>query len=420
MFWPYVNGQPFRFQCAATDLDGRTLRFDLPMIFMDNTLVNPGPLTTAPNYAEAEVNAQTARTDWCSPARGGLRVAKFMQQSVALAQSVKAGDTTVQANEVSFDAEVDPGNEKLRTYSAKLSRPVFYPKVDEAYVRLAALAQLTGSAKNNKVVWNAHYLQYGFAASNQGQVFAEVVAEPGMAKLDFSTQGDRSGGFVQPNLTPSAISRLTGPVAGKVSDFITGNFKGVDAFPATISDLPLPLLFGCIPLGEVLEAVSNFGSKPEQVPRFASEASTQVEDFINGLGRLFDLVSKLSDQPGRIADAAIVAAKSTLQDLIAQAQAYAAPLVADAQTRINQLVTALNALATQVQLLIDTTIESAPALPGLPGAINGVKMAVTNLRSAANAQVGGVSLPSGYGAPSLQPPTVSRPSPVTLRQSRRC
>ncbi|MCG6875268.1 MAG: hypothetical protein LJE97_09275 [Betaproteobacteria bacterium] len=403
MFWPHVNGQPFRFQCAATDVDGRTVQFELPMIFLDNTLVNPGPLSSAPNYATAEGHAQTAKTDWL--ARAGLRVAQLKQQRVALAQSVKAGDTTVQVQEMSFDAEVESGNAKLRTYSAELSRPIFYPKVDEARVSIAALAQLTGSAKTNKVKWNAFYLQHGFKSANEGQVFVDVVSESDMAQLDFSTQGDRSGGFVQPNLKPGAISRLAGPVSGDaqtVQSFIQGTFTGADAFPGGLSDLPLPLLFGCIPLGDVIEQVTALSGKPDKIPKFASEASTQIEDFINGLGRLLDFISKLSDQPGSIASGAIEAAKNTLQDLLDQAQAYAAPLVADVKSRINQLVTALNALLTQVQSLVNTTIDVAPPLPALPGAISGVQTAVTNLRNAANAQVGGVSLPAGLRQSVLQ------------------
>ncbi len=400
MFWPHVNGQPFRFQCSATDLDGRTVLFELPMIFMDNTLVNPGPLP-GPHFDKAEQNAQAAQMDW--EARGNLRVAKLKQQRVALAQSVKAGDTTVQVEELSFNGVVEPGNQKLRTYSAKLSRPIFYPKVDEARVRIAALAQLTGSAKNNKVTWNAHYLQYGFGDSNKGQVFVDVASETNMAQLDFSTQGDRSGGFVQPNLKPSAMSRLAGPISGDataVASFINGTFKGTDAFPDNLSDLPFPLLFGCIPLGAVIEAATT--GTPEKIPKFASEASTQVENFINGLGRLFDFVSRLSDQPGSIAQGAVEVAKSTLNDLTAQAQGYTPALVADVKTRINQMVTALNGLAAQVQPLIGTTIDTSPALPGLPGAIAGVQTAVTNLRNTANAQVGGISLPAGLRQSVLQ------------------
>jgi hypothetical protein len=404
LFWPCVNGAPFLFECAGTDLDGRALRFSLPMIFMDNTLASPRSLVgnkLVPDFNTAETNAKTARTAWRDAARAGRRVADFKQQRVALAQSVKAGDTSVQAENLSFDAFVEAGNAQLRNYSAGLSKPIFYPSVETAHVRIAALSQLTGSAKNNRITWNGHYLQHGFD-NNQGQVFVDIAAEAGMAQLDFSTQGDRSGGFVQPNLKPSAISRLTGPVTGNVSNFISGTMNGADAFPSSISDLPLPLLFGCIPLGEVIKSVSNLGSKPEEVPKFASEASTQIESFINGLVRLFDFVTKLADQPGRLGDAAIAAVKSTLQDLLDQAKAYAAPLVSDLNARVNQLVTAVTGVATQLQMLFDTQIDAAPSLSGLSGAISTAQTAANNLRTTANASVGGVSLPSGLRQAALQ------------------
>jgi hypothetical protein len=392
MFWPCVDGAPYRFQYSATDLDGRTVQFDLPIIFIDNTLL--------PDMATAEAMSAKARTAW-QAANADRRQATFKQQRVAFAQSVKAGDTSIQADTIAFDAEVEPNNPTIRAYSNHLAHPPFYPKIQEAWVRIAALAQLTGSGKNNHISWNSHYLRHGFD-SNQGQVFVDVLAESGMAQLDFSTQGDRSGGFVQPNLKPSAISRLTGPVTGNVTNFINGTMTGTDAFPTSLSDLPLPLLFGCIPLGEVIEAVTNLAGSPDKVPKFGSEASTQVESFINGLVRLFDFVSKLADQPGRIADAAMAAVKSTLQDLISQAQAYAAPLVADAKARINQLTTAIDGVVAQVQQLFDQTIDTAPALPGLAGAISAAKTAASNLRTTANASVGGVSLPSGFRQSLLQ------------------
>lgn len=405
LFWPCVDGQPFAFECVGTDLDGRAVQFELPMIFMDNTLASPrkkvGNKLVA-DFITAENNAVLTQQAWTDPARAGRRVALTRQQRVALAQSMKAGDTTVQADEISFDAFVEKTNAQLRSYSGNLSRPVFYPRIEQARIRIAALAHLTGSVKNNRVVFNAHYLQHGFASSNQGQVFVDVASEAGMAQLDFSTQGDRSGGFVQPNLKPSALSRLTGPVTGNVGNFINGTMSGADAFPATLSDLPLPLLFGCIPLGEVINAVSGLAGKPEQVPKFASEASTQVENFINGLARLFELVNRLADQPGRLADGAITAAKHTLQDLLDQCKAYAAPLVADVQAQLNQLAAALTNVAAQVQQLFHAganaaakPISAAPALTGLAPAIAAAQTAVANLRNAANAQVGGVSLPAG-------------------------
>ena len=397
LFWPCVNGVPFAFECVGTDLDGRATKFGLPMIFMDNTMASPRTLSgdmLVPDFAAAETNAALARAEWLDPARAGRRVASTRQQRVAMAPSQKAGDTSVQADEISFDAVVDPGHQQLRAYSNGLSRPVFYPKVDGARIRIPALAQLTGSAKTNAIAWNAHYLQHGFE-NNQGEVFVDIKAEAGMAKLDFSTQGDRSGGFVQPNLTPRALSRLTGPVSGNVSDFITGKLAGPDAFPKTLSDLPLPLLFGCIPLGDVIDTVTDLAGKPEQIPKFASEASTQVEQFINGLVRLFDFVSKLADQPGRLADAALAVAKSTLRDLLDQADAYAATLVADVKSRVTQLESKLDGVVSQVQQLFDKALDTAPALPGLPGAIAAAQTAAANLRTAANATVGGVSVPSG-------------------------
>ncbi|UHL62675.1 hypothetical protein LSG25_11325 [Paralcaligenes sp. KSB-10] len=405
LFWPYVNGAPFRFKCTATDLDGRIVQFDLPMIFMDNALANPQKKVgskLSPDYDAAEANALKAADAWRAPAAQARRTAQFRQQRVSLAQSLKAGDTTLQADEISFDAVVEKNNAKLRAYSNGLSQAIFYPCITQGKVRIPALAQLTGSAKANTIQWNAYYLKNGFSNGNQGQVYADVLSESGMAMLDFSTQGDRSGGFVQPNLKPSAVSRLVGPVSGNVSNFIAGKMTGADAFPKSLSDLPLPLLFGCIPLGDVIQTISNLADKPEQVPRFASNASSQAESFINGLVQLFDLVSKLSDQPGNLAKGAIDAVKHTLLDLLDQAQSYAASLVADAKTQLTHLMSALDDVATQVQKLIGTSIDTAPALPELPGAIATAKAATAGLRTAAHASVGGVSLPAGFRQGLLQ------------------
>lgn len=404
MFWPCVNGDAFKFQCVATDIDGRVSRFGLPMIFMDNTLASPRTKQgnkLVPQFDAAEANAAQARAAWKDPARAGRRVASFNQQRVTFAPSVKAGDTALQADDISFDGFVDPGNAQLRSYSEGLSHPVFYPQVASAHVRIPALAQLTGNAKNNTIVWNPHYKKNGFT-NNQGQVFANVNAELGMAQLDFSSQGDRAGGFVQPNLVPSAISRLTGPVTGNVDNFIAGQLDAKDAFPASLSGLPLPLLFGCIPLGEVIQTVEGLADKPGQIPKFASEASTQVESFLNGLIRLFELVTKLADQPGRAGEAALAVARQALGDLSEQAEGYAAPLMADVKARIAELHTALDKVSTQLAPLFDSEVNSAPTLSGLSGALNVARNAANTLRAAADTKANGVSMPSGLRQALLQ------------------
>ena len=223
-------------------------------------------------------------------------------------------------------------------------------------VRIGALAQLSGSDKNNKLGWNLHYLKKGFDAANKGQVFAEVAAENGMAQLDFSTQGDRSGGFEQPNLKPSALSRLTGPVSGDPAKFLQGKLEPSGVFPSSLSDLPLPLLFGCIPLGEVIQAVADLSGSPQKVPKFASEAATQVESFVNGLVRAYEFVHDVGGHSGALAQAAIDVLNGILQDLLDQAVALAAAQVAPVVAAINQLKTALAGLRNQFNAMV-------PALP---------------------------------------------------------
>ncbi|WP_457302608.1 hypothetical protein, partial [Phyllobacterium sp. P5_D12] len=159
----------------------------------------------------------------------------------------------------------------------------------------------------------------------------------------------------------------------------------------------------CIPLGDVIQAVSGLAGKPQEIPKFASEASTQVENFINGLARLFEFVGRLAEQPGSIADAAITAAKNTLDDLLEQAEVYEAGLVANAKARVNGLINALLDVKAEIApLLAVVSVDTAPGLGGLTGALTNLQNAAGQLRTAANAQVGGVSLPAGFRQSLLQ------------------
>ncbi|MDF3939406.1 hypothetical protein [Achromobacter denitrificans] len=408
LFWPCVAGAPFKFACSATDIDGRSVQFDLPMIFMDGGYASPREqrgLWLAPSYGAAETFAVKTQTAWRKPERSDRRIALLKQQRVTLAPSRKAGDTAAQVDSIEFDAVVEPGNAQLRAYSDSLNGPLFYPGIRRASIRIAALSKLTGSDKTSTLSWNAHYLKFGFDAANAGQVFGDIDADPihrGGAALDFSSQGDRAGGFVQPNLRPTALSRLAGPVSGKVEEFVAGRMSGEDVFPKTLSDLPLPLLFGCIPLGEVIEAVADAAGKPEQVPRFVSEACSQLESLVNDMGRLYGLVADLAQQPGRIAEGALKALRATLEDLLGQAQAYAQALVQDARARVNALTAALDAVLAQVKQLEGQSFDAVPTLPGLPAALDAARAAAQALRTTADAKVNGVGLPDGYRQSLLQ------------------
>ncbi|MDO9362035.1 MAG: hypothetical protein Q7T60_03845 [Sphingopyxis sp.] len=405
MFWPLVNKKPFRFQCAGTDLDGRRVLFDVPMIFVDNTLAaprtrNPRTKKLDPQYSVAE-NAAVIAANAYRAASPEYNSAPLDWQRVALAPSLKSGDTSVQVEQMEFGGFAEPGNQSLRTYSDRLTRPVWVPNMEEASGRIGPIAHLSGNQGAHRLVFNQQFLRAGFdpaPSGNRGEIFVDVIAGTG-PNLDFSSQGDKSGGFMQPNIKPAALSRLAGPVMSDPAQFIQGKMPAGAGFPTSISDLPLPLLFGCIPLGSIIEAVTDLADSPDKVPKFVSEASTKVESFINGLVRLFEFVSDIASQPAGIANAAMTAFKATLADLVAQAQAYAAaqvqPVVAAADTVRDRVEDVADKLAALVDKLLDEAAGS-PDLASLPTSISSARGAVTDLRTAANATPGGVSLPAGF------------------------
>ena len=416
MFWPCVGEKPFRFDCMGEDLEGRQVTFSLPLIFMINRLASPRKVTRTgftPNYREAEKHAKAAAAEWLARTDSvsgrtiPRRRAPLGGQQVAFAPGLQSGDTSAPVENLDFGvrAKGSPvnGNVDLRDYSDTLTRPVFFPSVLIARVRLPAVAQLAGSGGSNVLSFNEHYLKHGYAG-NPGEVFMEVDAvadlnpppEARLASLDFSKQTDRSGGFVMPNLQPSAWSRMAGPVSGLADDFRKGVFNPGSAFPAAagaLGSLPLPLIFGCIPLGAVIETVSDFAGGAAKLPRFVAEGSSKVESFINELTRLYDIVRRLADDPSRIATAAIVVARETLDDLAQQALAFAAAQAAPVKAAIAQAQTALDKLALAVAPLKDVDIDAAPALPRLPAAAAQLQTAVAQLGDAVN---DASELPAGF------------------------
>ena len=435
LFWPAVGPgdtpDPFKFRMSATDLDGRNVEFEMPLIFMSNSLASPRtrsgkklvPLYTGaaagpPPLVGAAESAQMALAGWnatqtpdgfAKPNANDRTAAPMKGQRIAMAPSAKAGDTSIEAVSLTFGAHVpDAANatslNAFKGFSNGLDRPMFFPRIVRAQARIGALAQLSGNDKLNLLRWNDTYARLGFnAASNKGEVFADVVDTPDMAKLDFSKQGDRSGGFVMPNLSPSALSRALGPTAGPVGDVLAGKVKPTGFFPATggLGDLPLPLLFGCIPLSAVIEEVSDLLDNLDKAPKFASEASTKVESFFNDLLRLYQFVSALAEQPASLADAALAVVKSTLNDLVSQATAFAAAQRTEIESRVNAVLSSLDAIRAQLATLASQTFDAADPLAGIdltdaldaPQGNGQLRAALTDLRDAVAAQP---TLPAGF------------------------
>ncbi|GAA3985184.1 hypothetical protein GCM10022279_05440 [Comamonas faecalis] len=372
MFWPCVGGKPFAFRCVGTDIDGRRVGFELPLIFMDSSRASPRKLVAGkltPDYTAAQGHADTAQADW--NARSEWRTAAFKGQRMALALSTRAGDTAVEAQYVSFGAQVRAKGNGLRDYSQGLQRPLFYPSVTRVEARIPALAQLTGASASNALTWNAHYLEKGFE-DNVGEVFVDVdVADQdaGGAQLDFSSQGDRSGGFVMPNMAPRALSRMAGPVSVAPGKFVAGsNITGADLFPGGIGNLPLPLLFGCIPLGEVLKSIASVGGAPQKIPQFVSEASTKVEAFVGALVRAYEFLRDLGADSSALGKAALGVVQGLVDDQLAQAKGLPVSSVAQLQSALTDFQDALGVVWNQLDSVSAGTSVDAigNALASLP------------------------------------------------------
>lgn len=425
LFWPAVgagNKPPFfKFRMQATDLDGNPVQFELPLIFMSNSMASPrkvvagklkplhaneGELLGAAQAAQYALGAWHAQTQQ-QPQIGDPPVADMKRQRVAMALSNQPGDTAVEVVHMAFGAHVpaqvtDGPNavsfKAFKAWTPDLAKPMFFPTVTQAQVRVAAMAQLTGSEKFNQARWNPTYLAQGFGSGNTGEVFLDLPETADMAKLDFGKQSDRSGGFVMPNLQPSALSRLLGPVAGDVSKVVQGKVEPTGFFPpGGIGDLPLPLLFGCIPLSAIFHEVDNLADKLGEAPKFASSAASQVEQFFSGLMQLYQMVGQLASQPARLAGAGLAVVDGTLATLKAQAAAYGAQGNA-VRARIDTARTTLATLAGQLDTLAGHGFEMPDPLAGINlGAAQAPNGSLRTQLQALKTEVDGASVvPAGF------------------------
>jgi hypothetical protein len=388
LFWPCVSGNgpgggPFGFHLVATDLDGRAIELVLPLIFISNELAAPPKVVSG--KIEVDQPAATkyfaaARKAWLTtdPARKGRRVAQLHLQRVALAPSVKPGDTSSELEQLEFGAEVD----NLVAYATQTGAPQCVPTMVSAQARIPAVAHLSGSTQPSTLTWNAPYLQHGFnpaKTKNAGQVFVNV---GGPGALDFGRQGQRSGGFIQPNLRPSALSRMTGPIAGDVATFAQGDQLDPAKFFHDLS----PLLFGCIPLADVILGVTGLAAHPEKLPRFISEATTKVEALFGDLGRLQQLAIGIGGTIDGLINSLIGAALASLDDLASQALVLATAQRTAIRNAVNAIKSALSAARTA----FSSWLGQPPPLPS-PPSLAAVTAALGQLAAA----IAAAPLPAG-------------------------
>jgi hypothetical protein len=255
-FWPRFAPAPgmpiveFPFQLAGTDWEGRRIELTAPLIFIEKTAeenaTQRGKVVDAYNALDVE---------------NPLRKRPFAGQPIAFAISKESGDTTLEAQSISFGAAAVP---------AAAPPPHFRPVMAQAHVDIPAVQQLTNSSAASRIGWESSYVTNGTgtAIGNAANIFARVTSK---ADLTFAAQ--QSGGLATPDLTITALSRSLGPVGGNVDKMVQplGEFDPADVFGkhAEPQVLPLVELMGGIALSDIIRPLqfTNAASTAGAIPQ---------------------------------------------------------------------------------------------------------------------------------------------------------
>ncbi len=223
-FYINVAQAPFLFDLVATDKEGTEQAFRMPLVFMENSI--------ARNASLMQQVIDVYRGNQGNAFNKLYNESDFNGQEVAYAEFLVEGDTAFETEVVKFDAQVYPakGEGSLK----------FHPKLKEANVFVDQINELTGIREPVKIGLEDD--------KNEGEVFARVLSSN---KIDFSGGSDKSGGFLVPNMAVSGLSKLQGPVNGKLDDMKSMKFVPEEVFEA-FDDLPVAKIFGVIDIFSLL------------------------------------------------------------------------------------------------------------------------------------------------------------------------
>jgi hypothetical protein len=267
LFFPTVGSQPFMFKAIAVGLDGKTVEFRTPLLFLSSALNNKGSVFAVRKVYDTEPTRTRA---------------ELSRQAVAMAPGGgRNDDTRVDVTELMWGGDAPDGLAVGGT-----QEPVFVPRVQEATAVIPAVSAMSGNTGSSKVRYPTHYAKNGFTSTagspNLGELFLEVV---GNTEMNFNEQRDRAGGLVAPSVAVTALSRKTGPVGGKL-DIVAGNdFSAKDFFEALDAKL-----FGVIDLADLVVAAGL--DDRIKVPSFVTEAVNAVTGLISDLQRFWNGLEK--------------------------------------------------------------------------------------------------------------------------------
>ncbi len=292
-FWPYVGGQPFKFHVVATDTDGNPVDMVMPLIFVGKAETDRD--WQASIVPDSVVTAYETAV-WPSASTNLRATVQLQGQKVAFADSKGPDDTSFAVQTLTFGAEV-PAQAKFNQLGWRKVR--FFPVVRKAQIVVPAIQRIVRTTAAASMVYQDLYLREGFSSNNGGEVF--LAADKTMPKLGlkFSSQSDRSGGFIAPDMELSGLSRVTGPVSGNLDTAASGSFNPTAWFGAITG----AKIFGVFSLADILEDVGF--DEIDKLPQFVGQSLNRVEEVVSGLERLQKLTA-VSSAPETSAVASVL------------------------------------------------------------------------------------------------------------------
>lgn len=358
LFWPKVGKNFFRFHVVAEDLEANRLEFTAPLLFVSNVHATDAALLgKVKDHYEKEVVSEVGTIGL-----GGQRMA--MAPSAVPEPSPtpvdNAGATSFEVENVELGVEIPEGATFTRLGP---DRPRFYPRFRRARIVVPVIKGFTGNGKATVVEFAQEFLQHGLPAKaldpahpNKGQIFLKIAEEA--PALDFTSGSQKAGGFVQPNIDLSGVSRMMGPVGGALGPLSTGTFT-----PSQFFDALKARLFGVVDLGEVIQGLGL--DNPDLVPKFITETFSAVETFTKDLDRLQAETQQLKNA----ASTAAASVKNQINGLQANVQADVAEITTaldgllDGTDTSVALTSALGDLSTHLGQARDLLEGLGPPIP---------------------------------------------------------
>jgi TAT (twin-arginine translocation) pathway signal sequence len=159
---PHVCGRWFAIPLELVDLEERTIKCELPMVYVRSSTAfgrTSADLTDLTNALKAFA------PPGCTPA--DLQSTNMRQQKIAYAPVAKAGDTAFATDSLAWCYSVpDDSTSYLRQ---RFDQPPWYPKIQQASLQLGSVQVFSGKNTPSVVSFPKEYVENGFPSQGGGQ-----------------------------------------------------------------------------------------------------------------------------------------------------------------------------------------------------------------------------------------------------------